>query len=274
MDYVERSRAMLQHPGFEAAAEDLCASVVAHYAANPKFSKLFGNRTQVLVVFACYTMHPQITVAGLLRALPQGEATRRRITAHIQSLLRIGALVPAAEQRDQRATDYRLSDEFLAWITRSVEIVILPALPLMETPPTDLNKPETRKRWVDHWMKGRAAAANPATFFPRMEHLMGLRVGNILLCDLMRRVYAADKASLPRFSRREIAARFGVSRTHIIELLAWLEAQAWISIGPDGPMPTAALEAEARLWHAMQLSIAARLLAGPLPSKPAAVAAG
>jgi hypothetical protein len=263
MDLRLLGKAVLDDARFEPAAERLCADIVSHYAAQPKFSKLFGNRTQVLVVFACYHLHPVITVADLLRALPAGEATRRRVNDHIQSLLRIGALVPAPEQQDQRSNEYSLSAEFLAWVGKSVEIVVLPALPFVEQPPNDINDPDTRKRWIDQWMAARATAPDPAKFFPKIEYLMGLRVGNILLCELMRRVYAADKASLPRFSRREIAARFGVSRTHVIELLSWLDAEGWIEAGPDGPRPTAALMTEARLWHALQLAVAARLLAGP-----------
>jgi hypothetical protein len=219
-------------------------------------------------VFACYHLHPRITVADLLRTLPAGEATRRRVSDHIQSLVKIGALVTSTEQRDQRATVYMLSAEFMAWIGKSVEIVVLPALPFMAQLPDDLDRPETRKRWVDQWMSVKPTAPNPARYFPKMEYLMGLRVGNILLCELMRRVYAADKASLPRFSRREIAARFGVSRTHVIELLAWLETEGWIAAGANGPVPTPALEAEARSWHAAQLAVATRMMSGSF--KPAA----
>ena len=93
---------------------------------------------------------------------------------------------------------------------------------------------------------------------------MELRGGYVVLNELLRRDYAEPGAITTRFSKRELAARYGLSRTHVIDLVAALEAEGWLTDGPLGPGPTDRMREDTRLWHGLHLGAAALVLSGML----------
>jgi hypothetical protein len=70
--------------------------------------------------------------------------------------------------------------------------------------------------------------------------------------------------SFPRFSKREIALRYGLPRTQVIDLIDEMWGMGWLQEGPLGPEPTAAMREETERCDGLMLLTAARVMTGEL----------
>lgn len=264
MDYVAFGDLISNDPRFRDAAHDLCARMLDCHAANPAFAQLMADRAQAHIVGICYHLHPQANAAAVLRLLPPDTASRNRVTAHLHALERRGALMAAPKGRDARARNLMLAPAFQAWVDRWVDAVVLPALPFVPQAPLELDDPATRQHWFSRWVAAQTMGVRLTARLPRLRHFLELRGGYVVINDLLRRDYAEPGTITTRFSKRDLATRYGLSRTHVIDLIAALEAEGWLADGPLGPVPTEAMRTETRSWHGLHLGAAALVLSGML----------
>lgn len=264
MDYVAFGSQISSDPRFRDAAHDLCVRMLECHAANPGFAQLMANRAQAHIVGVCYHLHPQANAAAVLRLLPPDTASRNRVTAHLHALERRGALMEAPKGRDARARNLMLTPLFQAWVDRWVDAVVLPALPFVPQAPLELDDPGTRQRWFSRWVAAQTMGVRMTARLPRLRQFLELRGGYVVINDLLRRDYAPPGTVTTRFSKRDLAARYGLSRTHVIDLVAALHAEGWLAEGPLGPAITDAMREETRSWHGLHLGAAALVLSGML----------
>lgn len=264
MDYVAFGTAISTDPRFRQAGYTLCTMMLDCHAADPGFAQLMSDRTQAHIVGVCYHLHPQANAAAVLRLLPPDTGSRNRVTAHIHALERRGALMAAPRGRDGRTRNLMLTPVFQSWVDRWVDAVVLPALPFVGTPPENLGDPALRQTWFSRWVAAQTMGVRLTSRLPKVRRFMELRGGYVVMNELLRREYAEPGAITTRFSRRELAARYGLTRTHVIDLIAALEAEGWLSDGPLGPVPTETMLAETRVWHGLHLGAAALVLSGML----------
>jgi hypothetical protein len=234
------------------------------HAANPAFAQLMANRAQAHIVGICYHLHPEANAAAVLRLLPPDTASRNRVTAHLHALERRGALMEAPTGRDGRTRNLKLTPIFQAWVDRWVDAVVLPALPFVAEPPAVLDDPATRQRWFSRWVAAQTMGVRLSSRLPLVRQFLELRGGYVVINELLRRDYAEPGSITTRFSKRDLAARYGLSRTHVIDLIAALEAEGWLAMGPLGPVPTETMRVETRTWHGLHLGAAALVLSGML----------
>lgn len=264
MDYVAYGTSISNDPRFRAAAHRLCVMMLDCHAANPAFAQFMADRAQAHIVGICYHLHPVANAAAVLRLLPPDTASRNRVTAHLHALERRGALMAAPKGRDARTRNLMLAPVFQAWVDSWVDAVVLPALPFVAEPPVALDDPATRQRWFSRWVAAQTMGVRLTSRLPRVRHFLELRGGYVVINELLRRDYAEPGTITTRFSKRDLALRYGLTRTHVIDLVAALEAEGWLADGPLGPTPTEAMRAETRLWHGLHLGAAALVLSGML----------
>ncbi|MBB6228880.1 hypothetical protein FHS79_003073 [Polymorphobacter multimanifer] len=264
MDYVAFGTAISSDPRFCSAAHDLCVRMLDCHAANPPLAQLMADRAQAHIVGICYHLHPTANAAAVLRLLPPDTASRNRVTAHLHALERRGALVAAPRGRDARTRNLMLAPAFQAWVDRWVDAVVLPALPFVPEPPVALDDPSARQGWFSRWVAAQTMGVRLTSRLPEVRQFLDLRGGYVVINELLRRDYALPGAVTERLSRRNLAARYGLTRTHVIDLLAALEAKNWVAEGPLGPEPTDAMRAQTRIWHGLHLGAAALVLSGVL----------
>lgn len=264
MDYVAFGSSISSDPRFRAAAHDLCVMMLDCHAANPAFAQLMANRAQAHIVGICYHLHPEANAAAVLRLLPPDTASRNRVTAHLHALERRGALAATPKGRDARTRNLMLAPAFQAWVDRWVEAVVLPSLPFVPEPPGELDDPATRQRWFSRWVAAQTMGVRLTSRLPLVRQFLELRGGYVVINELLRRHYAESGTITERFSKRDLAARYGLSRTHVIDLVAALEAEGWLAEGALGPAPTETMLAETCIWHGLHLGAAAMVLSGML----------
>jgi hypothetical protein len=264
MDYVAFGTSISTDPRFRSAAYTLCAMMLDCHAANPAFAQLMADRTQAHIVGVCYHLHPEANAAAVLRLLPPDTGSRNRVTAHLHALERRGALMPAPRGRDARTRNLMLTPAFRAWVDRWVDAVVLPALPFVPDPPENLDDPSLRQNWFSRWVAAQTMGVRLTSRLPRVRHFMELRGGYIVMNELLRRDYAEPGRITTRFSKRDLAARYGLTRTHVIDLIAALEAEGWLAHGPLGPVPSDIMRNQTRVWHGLHLGAAALVLSGSL----------
>lgn len=264
MDYVAFGTSISIDPRFRAAAHDLCVMMLDCHAANPGFAQLMANRAQAHIVGICYHLHPEANAAAVLRLLPPDTASRNRVTAHLHALERRGALAAAPKGRDARTRNLMLAPAFQAWVDRWVEAVVLPSLPFVPESPGELDDPATRQRWFSRWVAAQTMGVRLTSRLPLVRQFLELRGGYVVINELLRRHYAEPGTITTRFSKRDLAARYGLTRTHVIDLVAALEAEGWLAETALGPAPTETMLAETRIWHGLHLGAAAMVLSGML----------
>jgi hypothetical protein len=264
MDYVAFGASISNDPRFRSAAHALCQMMLDCHAANPPFAQLMANRAQAHIVGICYHLHPEANAAAVLRLLPPDTASRNRVTAHLHGLERRGALVAAPRGRDARTRNLMLAPAFRAWVDRWVDAVVLPALPFVPDPQIDLDDPALRQRWFSRWVAAQTMGVRLTARLPLVRQFMERRGGYVVINELLRRHYAEPGVINTHFSRREIASRYGLTRTHVIDLLAALDAEGWLAESPLGPVPSEVMCAETRVWHGLHLGAAALVLSGML----------
>lgn len=264
MDYVAFGDAISSDPRFRAAAHDLCVRMLDCHMANPAFAQLMADRAQAHIVGICYHLHPQANAAAVLRLLPPDTASRNRVTAHLHALERRGALMAAPKGRDARTRNLMLTPTFQTWVDRWVDAVVLPALPFLPEPPPEIGDPAVRQRWFSRWVAAQTMGVRLTARLPKLRRFLELRGGYVVIYELLRRDYADAASITTRFSKRDVAARYGLSRTHVIDLIAALDAEGWTTEGPLGAAPTDAMRAETRVWNGLHLGAAGLVLSGML----------
>jgi hypothetical protein len=264
MDYVALGAQFQADPRFRAAAHDRARMMLDCYASNPRLCRHLADLGQAFIIGICYSLHPRITVADVQRRMPADMASRNRVADQLLMLERLGAIVPGPPADDRRTKLRMFSDGFQALADRWIEALILPALPYLDAVPADLDDPAARPRWFANWLAAHSVGDRAAALLPNVRRLLQRRAGFVAMLEFDRRNHAPDGSMTTPFSKREIALRYGLPRTHVIDLVDTMWAMGWLRDGPLGLEPTEAMREETERCDGLMLCTAARVLTGEL----------
>jgi hypothetical protein len=264
IDYIELGRHFQADPRFRAAAYERARLMLECYASNPPLCRLLSDLGQAFIIGICYSRHPRITAADVVRLMPTDMAGRNRVNDQLLMLERLGALLPGEAGDDRRQRVRRFSDGFRALADRWIDALILPALPYLEETPPGLDDPDSRARWFGNWLASHSVGTRAAELLPNVRRLLGHRAGFVVMLEFDRRGHAPEGAITSRFSKREIAMRYGLPRSQVIALVDLMWEMGWLQDGPLGPEPTAAMREETHRCDGLMLCTAARVLSGEL----------
>lgn len=257
-------------PRFEAAAAQLCRDLLGYYGTQPRARRLIANRTQMRLVAACRHLDPVITAAGLGRLIPPEVASRNTIAAHVAVLRHEAMLASIADARGSRPL--AMTPAFHALVGDWIKAVVGSALPFLPGPPPDLDVSAVQHACISQFVLATTRPVAEMRGDDLVERGLQLKGGAFLLFELMLRQLDAAAAAA-RFSRRGFAARFDLTRTHLIDMLAEAERQGWVITGACGPVLAPPLVAAGRQWLARHLAISVLSLTSGLVPGAAADAA-
>jgi hypothetical protein len=264
MDYVAEAARLQADPRFREAAWNRARMMLDCYASNPKACRHLSDLGQAYIIGVCYSLHPRITASDVARRVPPDMASRTRVTAQLLMLERLGAIVPGPPGPDGREKVRMLSEGFRALADRWIDALILPALPFLETVPSDLDDPAARPRWFANWLASHSVGNRAAAVLPNVRRLLGRRAGFVVMLEFDRRNHAPDGVAFPRFSKREIALRYGLPRTQVVDLVNEMWGMGWLREGPLGPEPTPSMREETERCDGLMLLTAAQVMTGAL----------
>lgn len=264
MDYVALGAQFQADPRFRAAALDRANRMLDCYASNPRLCRHLADLGQAFIIGICYNLHPRITAADVERRMPPDMASRGRVHDQLLMLERLGALVEGPAGPDRRHKVRMFSEGFRTLVDRWVDALILPALPYLDAMPADIDLPAARVRWFGNWLASQSVGNRAAALLPNVRRLLQRRAGFVVMLEFDRRAHAPTGAITTRFSKRAISLRYGLPRTHVIDLVDTMWAMGWLQQGALGPEPTAAMREETGRCDGLMLCTAARVMTGEL----------
>ncbi len=238
-------------PRFDAVAAQLCREVLGFFAGQPAAMRLMPDQGRMRVAVACRLLHPDITVAAVQRLVPPVIASPGRVAAAIQLLGAQGFLVPSPVG-DRRAHHHAMAPGMEAILDAFLELMVRQGLPFARSGIA----PRRPRDWAEEFLLATLEGGASIGSGPGVERGHTLRGGALLNLELMRR--GLEREVSP-FSRRAFAARFGLSRTHVIDLLAELAGRGWLAPGREF-RPSEAGLAAGRAWLSRFLAISAAVL--------------
>lgn len=264
MDYVALGAQFQADPRFRAAAHRRAEMMLDCYASNPKLCRFLADLGQAYILGICYGLDPHITASEVVRRMPEDMASRARVTDQLLTLERLGAIVPGPDGGDRRIRVRRFAPEFRVLVDRWIEALILPALPYLDRVPDDLDDPDARPRWFGNWLATHSVGNRAADLLPNVRRLLQRRAGFVVMLEFDRRGHVPEGTVHGRFSKREIAQRYGLPRTQVIDLVDEMWAMGWLRDGPLGPEPAPAMREETHRCDGLMLCTAARVMTGEL----------
>ena len=262
--YRAEAHALEQAPAFEAAVIRLADDLAAFYAAHPEAAAMFADVGQLAIVSGLLALPAPVTEADLCRLVGAGAlASRRRVRNHIARLERAG-LARIADGGDRRtrpavATE-KLEDLLNAWV-RALASAAADLCAINKAP---LSRPDLARFYLRQVMASHQAGFSAFAATPTVARLVNLSRGHALVLELLAASLRSGATEAP-FSRRAFASAYGVSRTHVIDLLGECEATGIITATSSQTLalsPT--FLAEARHWAAINFALAAATLEGRL----------
>lgn len=240
-------------PRFGPAAAQLCREVPGFFAGQPMAMRLMPDQGRMRVAVACRLLHPEVTTAGVQRLVPSVIASPGRVAAMVQLLAAQGFLVPVFGS-DRRSHQLSMTPQMLDLVDAFLLMMVRQGLPFAQA---GIDPPRCRD-WAEEFLLATLQRGVSIGSGPSVERGHTLRGGALLNLELLRRGLEGDTAP---FSRRAFAARFGLSRTHVIDLVAELGQRDWLAPGRDfQPSPIAL--AAGRVWLSRFLAISASVLDG------------
>jgi hypothetical protein len=224
-------------------------------AGNPQAMAMLADSGQAHIISVAFYLDPVITAAGVRRLLPVDMAGHKRIGSYLAMLEHMGALTPA-EHGDGRARARAITPWFHALLKDWLKAIVRPGRRWLPQPWPDLECPANGRRWFGQFVEAHARGGRMLDSAPSIAHMLSLKGGYVLLFELMRRTTLPPGEPQPAFSRRDFAQRFGLSRTHVIDLLARAAEHGLIETEARSIKPSAALVAEGRIWLTMHLAVA------------------
>jgi hypothetical protein len=244
---------ILAHPRFPQARAAFVKANLAIYEHNPFLSRLLleTGRTALFIVIMCvYARHDRNNRATwpTLKMVTEwtvrlGVASPRRVYDLVRRLIATGYLEQRAPPQDLRT---RIQTPSAKMIAHDQDFLVSQYLPLQVLFPEPGYAPimqrdpafqlTQRQELANLFARGaRIMAGNPA-----MRTFMGRDAGATILLKLMQMVGPTGEASPLEISFAGLGASFGVSRTHVRNLLRQAEAQALVRVnGDNGPFVAA-----------------------------------
>lgn len=260
MSFLAVEQGIHDDPRFADVALGVCNGILDFYARHREARRLLADQGQMRVATICLYLDPHITLSGVQKLVPANIASPNRVAAMLKHLEREGGLVTAAA-RDGRMRVLRLAPAFERVLELWVREIVRHSLPWVPEPRPDLDDRRHYAIWCGEFVRATTAPARSLKPGAPVERGLALRGGNLIHFEVMRRVFDPEQARIP-FSKRAFAARYELSRTHLIDLLAEAERQGWFRFEHGLLVPSETAVAGGRKWLAKFLAIGAKTLQG------------
>lgn len=225
---------------------------------------MFADVGQLAIVSGLLALPAPVTEADLCRLVGAGAlANRRRVRNHIARLER-AALAAIAAGGDRRTRPIIATPKLEELLNQWTRALAGAAADLCNVDKAILARADLARFYLRQVMASHQVGFSAFAATPTVARLVNLSRGHALVLELLAASLRADATEVP-FSRRAFAAAYGVSRTHVIDLLSECEATGIIT-----PVSVQALSlsptflTEARHWAAINFALAAATLEGRL----------
>lgn len=252
-------------PTFDAAVIQLATDMAAFYNAHPEAASMFSDVGQLAIVSGLFALPAPVTEADLCRLVGAGAlASRRRVRNHIARLEKAG-FAQVAESGDRRARPIiatpKLEEQLMNQWARALAST---AADLCDVDRATLTRPDLARFYLSQVMASHQVGFSAFAATPSVARLVNLTRGHALVLELLAASRRINAAEVP-FSRRAFARTYGVSRTHVIDLLSECEATGIITpASAQTVVLSPTFLAEARHWAAINFVLAAATLEGRL----------
>jgi len=262
--YRAAASALEQSPAFDGAVIALASDLAAFYTDHRDAALIFSDVGQLAIVSSLLVLPPPVAEADVCRLLGVGAlASRRRIGNHIGKLERLG-FVDRASAEDRRRRPVAPTAKLEVLLNLWVHALSSSAADLCGIDRAVLARPDLARFYLQQVMASHQRGFNAFADVPAIGRLAALSRGHAFVLELLRAALQAKRLEV-RFSRREFAKTFGVSRTHVIDLLAECERAGLIVQNSTRTLQLSpAFVSEARRWAAINFALAAATLDGRL----------
>lgn len=262
--YRAEALGLERSPAFDAAVIQFAADMAAFYEINPDAAAMFADVGQLAIVGGLLALPGPVTEADLCRLVGAGQlASRRRVRNHIARLEREG-LIEIAKGGDRRTRSITVTSKLDGLLSQWVRALAGAAADLCNVDKAALQRADLASFYLQQVMASHRVGFSAFAATPSVARLVNLSRGHALVLELLASSLRDGTLEIP-FSRRAFASAYGVSRTHVIDLLAECE-----SVGLVTPVSARALAlsptfvAEAKTWAAINFALAAATLEGRL----------
>jgi hypothetical protein len=258
---IGRWPGILGHPAFDAARAEGVDRLAAVLEQQAPMRRHLNDRGRLATASAAYILDPAISVGAIVQMVPASYISRSRVSGFLAILRREGLVEPVDAGRDRRVNTYALAEPVKSAMTDYVEALLAPARPFARRYPASLRDPPFVRRVVRQFALLRVGGLELFEASPIFSRLSDLSGGNAFLLEQMRLAATPlPNPEGPTLARASFARRYGLTRTHVIDLVKLCREQGWIE-GPAGQeRPSNALAEQGRLYFARQFSVAATLL--------------
>lgn len=261
--YQAEARSLETAPAFEAAVIQLASDMAAFYAANPEAAAMFADVGQLAIVSGLLALPAPVTEADLCRLVGAGAlASRRRVRNHIARLAREG-FAQVGDGSDRRTRPITATPKLENLLNQWVRALAGAAADLCSVDRATLSRPDLARLYLRQVMASHQRGFSAFAATPSVARLVNLSRGHALVLELLAASLRTGSTDVA-FSRRAFASAYGVSRTHVIDLLSECEATGIITPSPQTLALSATFLAEARQWAAVNFVLAAATLEGRL----------
>jgi len=191
--------------------------------------------------------------------VPPAIASANRIAAAMMRFRSRRAIVEASRP-DARSRAYALAPGFAPVLRRWVAMIVSAGAPFSRLRPAEINKAGMHQLWCGDFLLATLEGGGSLKAGPQAERRQSRQGGSLLYFESLRRGFIAGEP--PQFSRKGFAQRFGLSRSHVIDMVAELERSGWASPGDAVFAPTPAALAGGRQWLMRFLAISTATLDG------------
>jgi len=249
---------------FDDAVVRFAADMRAFYGRHESASEIFADVGQFAIVASIATFPDRLTEAQLCKVLSAGSlASRRRVRAHLARLQGAGLVQILRDPSDLRARLIapcaRLEDLLDQW----VRALAGAGLQVLGLDAALLQRQHLARFYLAQVMAAHRAGYSAFTATPNITRLTNLSRGHALVLELLSAASVTGDLEF-EFSRRGFAQHYGVSRTHVIDLLGECENLGLVAVRGRRVALSDGFRAEARLWVGVNFVLAAAALEGRL----------
>ncbi|MFT3727959.1 MAG: hypothetical protein QM759_09070 [Terricaulis sp.] len=262
--YITEARRLEAAAGFDTAVTHMAADLRNFYRDNPLAARIFADVGQLAIVSAIVAAPAPVSEAALCRHVGAGAlASRQRVRRHLAKLREHG-LIAFGSGDDLRARPITPTTELEQQLSLWVCALAQRAVPLFGLEDRLLRQPQLARLYLSQIAAAHVRGFSAFAATPNIARIVTLSRGHALAVELLVATIEARDAVVA-FSRRSFGATFGVSRTHVVDLLNECAKHGLLKLDDDARLSlSSAFIAEARLWAAINFTLAGATLRGEL----------
>lgn len=263
--FLVSARALQSHANFDLAIGRFKDDLRAYHLEHRRAANVFADIGQLAIVATMLASSPPATEADICRLAGAGAlASRRRVRSHIKALETAGLAQIRTSAGDRRARVVVPTAELERVLNLWVRALAGSAAHLFDLNAAVLTRSDLARFYLAQVMAAHRAGHSAFAYTPAVARLVSLSRGHALVLELLSEALQAGATRI-RFSRRSFAQTYGVSRTHVIDLIGECDALGLVSVPSVRELSlSAAFMAEARLWAAINFTLARATLRGKL----------